>query len=132
MTPHAWWKRELACIDPTYRVVYNEMYRYYEIKKELDIYRTDKGNGKTVRLQNPTVAVFHTLDNDALDSLRRRKRVGLKYHTNSLAYLEDIKRQNREAKRKARELAIEQQAEGWMKIENWGKKQYFDAPRSSP
>ena len=131
MTPRTWFLKELACIDPSYSVVYNEAYRYYEIKKGLDIYRTDKQNGKTVRLKNPTVAVFHTLDESALDSLRRRKRVGLKYHTNSLAYLEDIRKQNNEAKRKARELALEQQAEGWMKIHNWGKKRHFEAPRSA-
>ena len=131
MTPQSWFLKELECIDPSYRVVYNEMYRYYEIKKDLDIYRTDKVNGKTVRLKNPTVAVFHVLNDDALESLRRRKRVGLKYHQNSLAYLEDIKRQNNEAKRKAKELAREQQAEGWMRAYNWGKKKYFDTPRST-
>lgn len=131
MTPPAWFIRELACIDPSYRVAYNAMYGYYEIKKDLEIYRTDKVNGKTVRLKNPTVAVFHALNDEALASLRARKRIGLKYHTNSLAYLEDIKKQNREAKAKAKELAREQQAEGWMRAYNWGKKKYFDAPRSA-
>lgn len=127
-SPPKWFVDELQIIDPTYFVVANEDYQYYEIKKKMDIDRVDKENGKHVRVHNPTVAVFHTLNDDALLSIRRRKYIGLQYRQDTMAYLKDIQKQNREAKAKAKQIAREMMAEGYMRIYNLGRKRYYLTP----
>lgn len=131
-SPPKWFLDELEIIDPTYFVVRNEDYQYYEIKRKMDIDRKDKDNGKRVRIHNPTVAVFHTLNDEALLSIRRRKYIGLQYKQDSMAYLKDIQKQNKEAREKAKQIAREQMAEGYMRIYNLGRKKYYLTPSAQP
>ena len=131
MTAPSWFVAELEIIDPTYFCLWHEEYRYWEIKKRMDIDRVDKDNGVHVRLKDPTVAVFKLLNDDALLSLRKRKYIGLKYANNPLKYLADIQARNREARAKARHYAQEMQAEGVERIVNWDKRKMFDTPRQS-
>ena len=128
MTIPTWFEKELAIIDEAYFVHPNEEYNYYEIKRRMDIERINKTAGIKVRIHDPTVAVFKTLNDEALNSIRYRKWLGLQYRQDNLAYLKDIQRQNREARVKAIEIAREQVAEGMMKIFNWGKKKYYLTP----
>lgn len=128
MTIPEWFVKDLEVIDTTYFVVPNEEFGYFEIKKRLDIERKDKINGVKVRVKDPTVAVFKSLNEDALLSLRKRKYDGLRYRQDMMAYLKDIKRHNEESRKKAIEIAREQVAEGFIKIFNWGKKKYYLTP----
>lgn len=123
MTVPTWFTKDLELIDPTYFVFPNEEYQYFEIRKRMDIDRKDKINKKSVHIKDPTVAVFKSLNDDALISLRRRKYIGLKYKQDTLGYLRDIKRQNKEAQQKAIEIAREQMTEGFMRI--FSTKQYY-------
>lgn len=131
----SWFERELACIDPSYFVVWNDLYRYYEIKRKMDFKRTveieggatsdGRGHGVVtedkiikIAMHNPTVAVFKILNDAALTDLRQRKYMGLKFHR---AYRDDeflkwIARENREAKAKKEELARELIATGFMEM----------------
>lgn len=123
-----WFAKELAIVDDAYYVFPNENYQYFEIKRRMDIDRKDKENGKRVRIKDPTVAVFKSLNDDALLSIRKRKYIGLQYRQNMLEYMKDIQRQNREAKAKAIEIAREQIAEGFMRIFQWNRKKYYLTP----
>lgn len=73
-----WFAKELAIVDDAYYVFPNENYQYFEIKRRMDIDRKDKENGKRVRIKDPTVAVFKSLNDDALLSIRKRKYIGRK------------------------------------------------------
>jgi hypothetical protein len=112
--------RDLEIIDPTYFVKYNQLYNYFEIKKEMEVERKDKERGIRVRIKNPTVAVFRSLNEAALNNLRKRKYEGLKYARkhDSDEYLNDIIRSNKEAKKKKEQIALEMVAEGMIKIDN--------------
>jgi len=120
-----WFVRELEIIDPTYYVVPNEEYQYYEIKRKIEISRTDRESANHILIYHPTVAVFKTLNEDALLSLRKRKYIGLKFRQNMREYAKSIVRENKEAKKKAIEIARERTAEGLIRIFNWGRKKYY-------
>ena len=131
----AWFKKELAIIDPRYYPVWNLAWEYWEIKCRLDFSRSienptviKKDEIIKLSIRNPTVAVFQNLNDDALFQLRKRKHIGLKFHRaydGTKAYIEDVLRRNREAKSKKRELAAELVAEGYMKIYDLEHKKTF-------
>jgi hypothetical protein len=121
-TPPAWFVKELAVVDPTYFLYYNEQYSYWEIKKRMDFNRkidenVAKNRELRARAKNPTVAVFSRLNDDAILDLRKRKYMGLKHHRANREddYLNWIISQNREAKAKKRQIALEMMAEGAMR-----------------
>lgn len=121
-TPPAWFVKELAVVDSTYFLWFNEEYDYWEVKKKMDFNRKiDEDVAKNIQLRarakNPTVAVFRRLNDDAILEMRKRKYLGLKHHR---AYRDDdyinwIISQNREAKAKKKELADEMIADGAMR-----------------
>lgn len=120
MRPPDWFTKELKIIDDTYYVVFNRKYEYYEIKKEMNVVR----NGELVVVK-PTLAVFHRLNERALDNLRQRKLMGLKYSGDPKKYLNYLNELNKEAKKKKQQLAIETMAHGYMAIHNLGRKKIF-------
>ena len=120
MHPRKWFERELELIDPTYFVVFNKRYQYYEIKKQMNVVR----NGELVVVR-PTLAVFRRLNDRALDNLRQRKFMGIKYSGDSKKYLNYLNSLNKEAKKKKQEFAMEMMAEGYMKIHNLGRRKIF-------
>lgn len=128
MSIPTWFERELKFIDPDYYVFHNPIYGYYEIKKRIEVSRKVDDNGmmKRLRMNNPTLAVFERLNDEALNRLRKRKIEGLKYRGNMMAYMDDIVRQNQEAREKKRQLAAEMVTKGLMKIYNWGKTRQYD------
>ena len=122
-TPPAGFLKQLDCIDPTYFVYFNEEYGYWEIKKKMDFDRKideDAARNRQIRARakDPTVGVFFRLNDDALLDLRKRKYLGLKHHRANREddYLNWIISQNREAKAKKRQMALEMMAEGMMKM----------------
>ena len=115
-----WFARELQIIDDTYFVVFNKMYEYYEIKKQMNVVQ----NGELVVVK-PTLAVFRKLNDRALNNLRERKYEGRKYAGDSEKYLNHLNALNEEAKKKKQKLAVEMMAEGYVRIHNLGRKQIF-------
>lgn len=116
-----WFEKDLAIIDPSYYVFYNDLYDYFEIKRRMDVSRKvaiTEEKLRHVRVHNPTVAVFKILNDAALLDLRKRKYIGLKFHRayKDDAYLDWLVAQNREAKKKKQELAHEMMAEGFMEM----------------
>lgn len=120
MRPPRWFERELKIIDDTYFVVFNKMYEYYEIKKEMNVVK----NGELVVVK-PTLAVFRRLNDGALNNLRERKYMGRKYAGDPKKYLNYINSLNEEAKKKKQQLAIEIMSEGYMRIHNLGRTKIF-------
>jgi len=120
MRPPKWFERELQIIDDTYFVVFNREYEYYEIKKQMNVVK----NGELVVVK-PTLAVFRRLNERALNNLRERKHMGIKYAGDPKKYLKYINSLNVEAKKKKQQLAIETMAEGYMRIHNLGRKTIF-------
>lgn len=122
MTPPEWFLKELAVIDSSYFLFFNEEYQYWEVKKRMDFNRKIGENVASniqlrARAKNPTVAVFKRLNDDAILEMRKRKYLGLKHNR---LYREDdyinwIIQQNREAKSKKKELADEMVADGAMR-----------------
>ncbi len=120
MRPPKWFTKELQIIDDTYYVVFNKMYEYYEIKKQMNVVK----DGMLVVVK-PTLAVFRKLNDKALNNLRERKYTGRKYAGDPKKYLNYINSLNEEAKKKKQRLAIEIMSEGYMRIHNLGRKQIF-------
>lgn len=112
-----WWADELALIDPTYFLVYNQEYDYFTVTKKVRYLYEQNGEYGKVERDIP-LATFRNLNDAALNNLRERKAVGRKFEreSNPTAYLDWIKGEGREARKKARELALEMQAEGLIKI----------------
>ena len=112
-----WWIKDLHDIDPTYYVVYSQIYDYFTITKKVRYLYEDGGKMEHVEREVP-LAVFRDLNDRALDNLRQRKAIGRKFEreNNPTAYLDWIKSERKEARRKQRELALEMKAEGFMKI----------------
>ena len=105
-------KRDLRVLDPNYFVRYNSEYQYYEIKKKMDVLRTDKDNGVRVKIKDPTVAVFHHLNDSAIQNMKERKFLGRKYEGEK--YIQWIARRNKESRAKKKQIAREMVAEGFM------------------
>lgn len=116
-------KRDLKVLDPSYFVKYNDEYRYYEIKRKMDVKRTDKENGIKVKIKDPTVAIFHHLNDSAIQNMQKRKFLGRQYDGDK--YLQWIKNRNKEARVKRKIVAQEMQVEGHMRRHNWGKKKIY-------
>jgi len=115
-----WFEKDLKIIDPDYVVVYNPEYDVFEIKSRIAI---RKGNVPKWLVFN--LAVFKQLNQAALENLRYRKHLGKKYAKKG-EYLKWIKEMNAEAKAKRKQVALEMQAEGYIRIHNFGRKKYFD------
>lgn len=115
-----WFERELQIIDDSYFVVFNKMYEYYEVKKQMNVVK----NGRLVVVR-PTLAVFRRLNERALDNLRQRKFMGRKYSGDPKKYLKYLNSLNVESKKKKRHLAMEMMAEGYVRIHNLGRKKIF-------
>lgn len=116
-------KRDLKVLDPSYFVRYNSEYQYYEIKRKMDVKRTDKDNGIKVRIKDPTVAVFHHLNDSAIQNMQKRKFLGRKYDGEK--YLKWIKNRNKEASTKKKQIAREMVAEGFMEEYKFQRKKSF-------
>ena len=116
-------KRDLKVLDPSYFVRYNNEYQYYEIKKKMDVKRTDKDKGIKVRIKDPTVAVFHHLNDSAIQNMQERKFLGRKYDGEK--YLNWIKSRNKESRAKKKQIAREMVAEGFMEEHKFQRKKSF-------
>ena len=124
-----WFLKELLVIDRTYFVKWNKHWEYYTIHKRMNINRIDQETGICVNIKNPIVATFKHLNHTALDNLRKRKRLGEKFNAkphDPYAYLKFIVKQNKESKEKAKALAREMIAKGFMKIHKLETSKMFD------
>lgn len=120
MRPHKWFERELAIIDNTYFVVFNKKYQYYEIKKQMNVVK----NGDLVVVK-PTLAVFRKLNDRALNNLRARKQMGIRYSGDPKKYLNYLNSLNKESKKSKRNLAMEMMAEGYVRIHQLERRKIF-------
>ncbi len=116
-------KRDLRVLDPSYFVRYNSEYQYYEIKRKMSVNRTDKDNGLRVKIKDPTVAVFHHLNDSAIQNMQERKFLGRKYDGEK--YLKWIKNRNKESRAKKKQIAREMVAEGFMEEHKFQRKKSF-------
>jgi len=117
-----WFDKELRLIDPDYRAVYNPNYDCFEIKSRLAIRR---GNVPLWLVYNLAVFKPSELNQQALENLRHRKYLGRKDDTTAKR-IKRIKDMNEEAKLKRRKIAYEMMTEGFLKIDQFHKKKYFD------
>lgn len=111
--------KDLKIIDPTYYPVWREDYQYWEIKRRFEVYR------RGIIIQNPTVATFRYLNDHALDSMRKRKMVGLKYAEKPNGWLQEIIVNNKTSRMQKKAIAHEMMAEGFMWGWNLGKRKIF-------
>jgi hypothetical protein len=132
-TPPEWFLKEIVMIDPTYYVVYNDEFDYYQVMKEIRVF--DVGPDGKMEKQDRTsaLATFRYANDRALDDLRRRKKFSLQFNRASTedddnAYLNWIAEQNRENNAKAREYSIEMRAEGYMKMHKARTSATFNMP----
>ncbi len=116
-------KRDLQVLDPNYFIRYNSEYQYYEIKRKMSVNRTDKDNGIRVKIKDPTVAVFHHLNDSAIQNMQERKFLGRKYDGEK--YLKWIKDRNKESRAKKKQIAREMVAEGFMEEYKFQRKKSF-------
>jgi len=112
-----WWRKELSFIDPRYRVIWNKHYRYYNVQYF---------NRHPLVRRWTNIAVYRYLNDQALDDMRKRKRMGLKCKGDLNQHMKWIKEQEREAKRKEGEIAQEMMTEGYMKMHEVGRKKSFN------
>lgn len=111
--------KDLKIIDPTYYPVWNEKYQYWEIKRHFEVYR------RGIIIQNPTVATFRYLNDNALDSMRKRKQIGLKYAERPGGWLNEIVANNKNSRIQKKAIAHDMMAEGLMWGYNLGKRKIF-------
>jgi len=114
--------RELDDIDKSYFPEWNEKNEYWEIKKRMNVNYIKRGY--LISVVNPTIAVYRYLNDNALNDIRRRKKLSERFPGST--YLEWIMSQAKEAKKKKMEIAVEIATEGFMKIFQQGKSKQFD------
>lgn len=122
MIPPNWFLKDLEIIDKSYFPAWNEKMGYWEIKKKMHEYHLFKGF--MMEIKDPTIGVFKELNNNALDNIRQRRILSLKYPGKS--YYNWILDQAKESREKKSALAVEMATEGMMKILNLGKSKQFD------
>ena len=112
-----WFKRELKLLDPTYKIGYDKSINRFHILKPGAVYHLVVDKKLVTRRETLIRATFENLDQAALDSLNKRKRMGDKWMANGDrdAYWKDLKRQEKARKDKMGEEAIDQISEGLMK-----------------
>lgn len=127
-SPHVpeWFKKELAVVDPTYRVEDTEDHDGYFIIKDLDLtLKADDGksliihkdNYKLLRARGPVPIIwFPTFSTRVIEQLRQMKAKALEMGVfenpmNELAYYQKLKK---EVKTKKLELAVDMVSEGLM------------------
>lgn len=113
-----WFLKQLKDLGEYY-LVWNEQNLYWEVKHSLTFVRWRDRLGEFQQVTvNPTVAVFKTLNDAAMDELKRRRKVAEEwdYTSDPRRYWEHLKKQERESRRKAKQMGREQMAEGLMKI----------------
>lgn len=124
-----WFKKDLKMVDENYFVVYNQFYDYFEIKRRIHIHYFKERTKKWAEVNHlATVGVFKVLNTTAIDSLLKRKKIGLKfnYKENPKKYWDWVAKQEKEARQKAKDMAIDHMTEGVIRIENIGKSQLYD------
>jgi hypothetical protein len=112
----------LEIIDKSYFPAWNEKGGYWEIKKKMHEYYTNKK--LIAEVKDPTIGVFKELNNNALDNLRQRKKLSIQYP--GASYFKWIMDQAKESKAKKSALAVEMATEGMMRIHSQGKSKQFD------
>jgi hypothetical protein len=117
-----WFIKDLEVVDKSYFPAWNEKMGYWEIKKKMHEYHLF--HRFFVEIKDPTIGVFKELNNNALDNIRMRRRLSLKYPGKS--YYKWILDQAKESREKKSQLAVEMATEGMMKILNLGKSKQFD------
>jgi hypothetical protein len=112
-----WFKKELAIIDPHYKVEFNDRYQYFTVFM-LKEYVVENENGARKVSRYVPLATYRSLNDTALTDLRRRKQIGLRFQRTYApeAYLDWIRAMGRESREKEQELALEMKTEGYMKI----------------
>lgn len=127
--------RGLKIIDPSYFVMWNPIYAYFEIKVKLYKEMVDKETKQKVVFRNPTVAVFEHCNEAALQDMRKRKYIGRQYEdgyhqgdTNySSGYIKDLLKRNKELKAKRVRENRKFMAEVLMDFEKFSESQSFSA-----
>uniref|UniRef100_A0A6M3IYK0 Uncharacterized protein n=1 Tax=viral metagenome TaxID=1070528 RepID=A0A6M3IYK0_9ZZZZ len=121
-----WFDKELKLIDPLYFAEWNEDMLYWEIKRKMTAFYTDRSGRIEVKVNNPTVGVFKHLNDEALENLRERKWLSRRYPGDS--YITWLFNQAKEAKAKKEQMGLEMAAEGMLRI--FSTKQTFDMAAS--
>jgi len=115
----AWFKRELKIIDPEFYVVYDEEGDVFDVHKKCIL-----GTGKNKYVEDCVVAYFTIPNSAALDSMRRRKQLGIELDVerNPERHRKWLFYQQMKTKKAKEEEAIEQITEGLMEIDKYAKR----------
>jgi hypothetical protein len=111
-----WFVRELARLDRNLYLSWNIDSQCWEIWKDLEVYTFDEKGKKRHQVIPFCRAVFERLDQSALDNLNMRRKLGERLMDRPGAYLRYLKEDERRAKAKEKELALDMQVEGFMKM----------------
>jgi hypothetical protein len=124
--PPAFFVREINDIAPDCYLKFNSDLRTWQVWKDLDVFSDTDENGTRQHQKMSIVrAVFEALDQRALDNLRYRRWVGNRYMKDSQTYLRWLKKEEREAKAKEKEIALDMITEGLMKGYESSRRTYF-------
>lgn len=118
--------REINDIAPDCYLKFNSGLRVWEVWKDLDVFWDDQWDGHHNHQRLSIVrGVFPALDQRMLDNLRFRRWVGNRYMKDSQTYLRWLKKEEREAKAKEHEIALEMISEGLYKGYESSIRTYF-------
>lgn len=124
-------RKELALIDPTYRIELEAEKGVYRIIKPVSVKFNDKRLNRFLHVHGDrTVDVFTDLNQAALDKLKYRKRLGenMKIVENPMNELKYWRDQEEEAKKKEKDLMIDMIAAGLMKMHKFQTTQTWVMP----
>ncbi len=118
-----WFEQELKILDPRYYVARDKDYHYWKIMQDVEVVVDTFQGERAKRTVSVARATFDFLNDDAMNSLRKRKRIGTTWERthetgekNDTAYLRHLKaKEKAERKKRIREARL-MQAEGYMKI----------------
>lgn len=119
----SWFPSTMTEIDPAMYLEYNRHSNCYELKKRILIKLPMRE-----WIREPwTLAVFERLNDSSMTHIRYLHWLynKLNLRNNPVNYYKWLKKLNDEAKQKEHELAVEQIAEGFMRIHNLERKKMF-------
>jgi len=111
-----WFRRELKVLDPTYFIGYDKAINMFHILKVIEY--DQQVDGKSVHTKETQIrATFDELDQAAMNSLKKRKRMGDEWMARGdrFAYWKMLKAKEKARKDKEGEEAVDIISEGLMK-----------------
>ena len=114
-------KRDLTLIDKTYFFEWDHLSKGWFVKRKMRLER------HLLFIRDPRIGYYKTLDEAILDlKIRKREGIRLNLDRNPEAYLNEIKKRNKEAKEKRRRRNFERMADGMMFGHRMSVRKFYD------